>query len=116
MLVAAAEDAADAGCGLESPVFVLTAVGAVEAGVMAVAAVEAGALAFEPAPAVAVLVLDEPAVTTRFVKPVAPPPITTLFAWAMGPPLGQDWPVGCWRRRLLISESIREPAPIGPGG
>lgn len=106
VLAAGAGGPPEAGCGLALLVLALAAVGGVGA----------GALELEPMPAVAVLVPPGPAVAARLVEPVVGPRTTSLLAWAVGPPLGHDWPVGCWLRRLLISVSMREPAPIGPGG
>ena len=41
---------------------------------------------------------------------------TSALAWTVVLVVPQALPVGCWARSWLITESIREPAPIPPGG
>jgi hypothetical protein len=101
VLAAPAGDAEDTGSALELLLPVLTLIGALELVV---------------ATTVEVPVPPRPAVAAALLVLVATPRLTSLLARAVGPPLGHAWPLGCWLSRLLISASIREPAPDGPGG
>ena len=42
--------------------------------------------------------------------------LTSTAACAVAALVPQTRPLGCWRSRLLITDSMREPEPIGPGG